>query len=199
MAGLNGRFEGRCAVVTGGASGIGWAVAMRLATEGAQVALWDHDALQLEKAVTDIGPSKVVGITVDVTDADAVQAAAARTAAELGKIDILITSAGVTGPNVPLCDYPIDDWKRVMDVNVNGLFYCNRSVVPHMLANGGYGRIVNLASVAGKEGNPGASAYSASKAAVIGLTKSLGKELATTNIRVNCVTPAGTAAMACTG
>ena len=190
MASLNSRFEGRCAVVTGGASGIGWAVAMRLAREGAQVALWDRDASQLEKAVTDIGPVKVIGITVDVTDADAVQAAAARTAAELGKIDILVTSAGITGPNVPLCDYPIDDWKRVIDVNLNGLFYCNRAVVPHMLANGGYGRIVNLASVAGKEGNPGASAYSASKAAVIGLTKSLGKELATTNIRVNCVTPA---------
>jgi 3-oxoacyl-[acyl-carrier protein] reductase len=190
MTSVNKRFDGRCAVVTGGASGIGFAIAARLAKEGAQVALWDRDTTQLEKAISDMSPSKVIGVTLDVADPEAVQAAAIRTAAEMGKIDILITSAGITGPNVPLCDYPIDDWKRVIDINLNGLFYCNRAVVPHMMANGGYGRIVNLASVAGKEGNPNASAYSASKAAVIGLTKSLGKELAKTNIRVNCVTPA---------
>ncbi len=190
MTSVNKRFDGRCAVITGGASGIGFAIAARLAKEGAQVALWDRDTTQLEKAISDMSPSKVIGVTVDVADPEAVHAAAIRTAAELGKIDILITSAGITGPNVPLCDYPIDDWKRVIDINLNGLFYCNRAVVPHMMANAGYGRIVNLASVAGKEGNPNASAYSASKAAVIGLTKSLGKELAKTNIRVNCVTPA---------
>ena len=191
MTGLNNnRFIGRCAIVTGGASGIGLSVAKRLAAEGAHVALWDRDTSQIEKSVFDMQPAKVIGLTVDVANPDAVEAAAISTANQLGKIDILITSAGITGPNVPLCDYPVNDWKRVIDINLNGLFYCNRAVVPHMMANGAYGRIVNLASVAGKEGNPGASAYSASKAAVIGLTKSLGKELAKTDIRVNCVTPA---------
>ena len=115
--------------------------------------------------------------------------AATSTAAALGGIDILVASAGITGPNVTLAEYPIDEWKRVIDVNLNGVFYCNRAVVPHM-QSGGYGRIVNIASIAGKEGNPNASAYSTSKAGVIGLTKSLGKELAKTEIRVNCVTPA---------
>ena len=127
--------------------------------------------------------------TVDVTDADAVQRAAADTAGALGRIDILIACAGITGPNASVWDYPLAEWDRVIDVNLNGVFYCNRAVVPHMLRND-YGRIVNIASIAGKEGNPNAAAYSASKAGVIGLTKSLGKELANTNVRVNCVTPA---------
>jgi 3-oxoacyl-[acyl-carrier protein] reductase len=126
---------------------------------------------------------------LDITDAEAVARAADETAAALGKLDILIASAGITGPNTTLWEYPVEEWRRVIDVNLNGLFYCNRAVVPHLLRNG-YGRIVNIASVAGKEGNPNASAYSTSKAGVIGLTKSLGKELAKTEIRVNCVTPA---------
>jgi 3-oxoacyl-[acyl-carrier protein] reductase len=126
---------------------------------------------------------------LDVTDADAVARAAAATVREQGRIDVLVCSAGITGPNATTWEYPPDAWRQVIDVNLNGLFYCNRAVVPAMLAND-YGRIVNIASVAGKEGNPNAPAYSASKAGVIGLTKSLGKELAKTGIRANCVTPA---------
>jgi 3-oxoacyl-[acyl-carrier protein] reductase len=146
------------------------------------------DAAALAAAPGRIGAA-VHGETLDLADAEAVQRAADATAKALGRIDILVASAGITGPNGPVWEYPADAWRRVMDVNVNGVFYCNRAVVPHMIA-GGYGRIVNIASVAGKEGNPNAAAYSASKAAVIGLTKSLGKELARTNVRVNCVTPA---------
>lgn len=177
---MAGRFANRRAVITGGASGIGAGIAARMIAEGAQVAIWDLD------------PAKVVAAHVeklDITDPDAVQRAADATAAALGGIDILVASAGISGPNGPVWEYPIAAWKQVMDINVNGVFYSNRAVVPHM-QRGGYGRIVNIASIAGKEGNPNASAYSASKAAVIGLTKSLGKELATSEIRVNCVTPA---------
>lgn len=177
------RFGGRVAVVTGGVSGIGAGIAQRLAAEGARLSLWDRDAAALAAAEA---PHKV---TLDVTDADAVQRAADATAAALGKIDILVTSAGITGPNLATWDYPVGAWDQVIDVNLNGVFYCNRAVVPLMQRNG-YGRIVNIASIAGKEGNPNASAYSASKAGVIGLTKALGKELASTEIRVNCVTPA---------
>lgn len=182
------RFAGRVAVVTGGVSGIGFAVARRLVDEGARLAVWDVNAAALADASARLG-TQVHTVALDLADADAVQAAADGTAQALGKIDILVASAGITGPNGPVWEYPVDAWKRVMDVNVNGVFYCNRAVVPHMMA-GGYGRIVNIASVAGKEGNPNASAYSTSKAAVIGLTKSLGKELAKTDVRVNCVTPA---------
>ena len=177
------RFAGRTAVVTGGVSGIGAGIAARLAAEGARVSLWDRDAAALEKAEA---PHK---IALEVTDAEAVQRAAEATAAMLGKIDIMVASAGITGPNHPTWDYPVAEWDRVIDVNLKGVFYCNRAVVPIMQRNG-YGRIVNIASIAGKEGNPNASAYSASKAGVIALTKSLGKELANTEIRVNCVTPA---------
>jgi NAD(P)-dependent dehydrogenase (short-subunit alcohol dehydrogenase family) len=186
---LNGspRFAGRNAIVTGGAAGIGRAIAARLVTEGAVVSLWDRDAGTLAEAAAATGAAHHA--VVDIADADGVAAAADATAAAFGKVDILVASAGITGPNVPLWEYPVREWQRVIDVNLNGLFYCNRAVVPHLLRNG-YGRIVNIASVAGKEGNPNASAYSASKAAVIGLTKSLGKELAKTEIRVNCVTPA---------
>jgi len=181
-------FEGRTAVITGGAAGIGQAVARRLVDSGARVALWDRDPQALEAAKAVLGPATVT-LALDVADAGAVDRAAREAAAALGAIDVLVCSAGITGPNTTVWDYPVDEWKRVFDVNVHGLFYCNRAIVPHMRAKN-YGRIVNIASVAGKEGNPNASAYSASKAAVIGLTKSLGKELATTGIRVNCVTPA---------
>lgn len=182
------RFAGRRAIVTGAASGIGRDIAARLAAEGAAVALWDMQPDALAEARQATGARHHVA--VDVTDADAVTAAMAGTIAALGgEIDVLVASAGITGPNAPVRDYPVDAWRRVIDVNLNGVFLCNRAVVPSMERNG-YGRIVNIASVAGKEGNPNAAAYSASKAGVIGLTKSLGKELAGTEIRVNCVTPA---------
>jgi 3-oxoacyl-[acyl-carrier protein] reductase len=182
------RFEGRVAIVTGGASGIGLAAAARLLREGARLAVWDRDAATLQGLAGQLG-GDVLAIPLDVTDHEAVRRAADDTAQALGKIDILVASAGLAGPVHTTWDYPIEEWKRVFDVNIHGLFYCNRYVVPHMMANG-YGRIVNIASIAGKEGNPNAAPYSASKAAVIGLTKSLGKELAKTEIRVNCITPA---------
>ena len=183
-----GRFAGRRAVITGGASGIGLGVAARLAAEGAAVCLWDRDRDAIARAVAELGASGM-GLGVDIASWEEVERAAAETVQQLGGIDILVASAGITGPNAVLWEYPIEAWRQVIEVNLNGLFHCNRAVVPHMLA-GGYGRIVNIASVAGKEGNPNASAYSTSKAAVIGLTKSLGKELATRNITVNAVTPA---------
>jgi 2-dehydro-3-deoxy-L-rhamnonate dehydrogenase (NAD+) len=181
-------FKGRAAVITGGAVGIGFAIAQRLVSSGARVSLWDRDAAALDRARATLGGTTDARV-VDVVDAHGVDAAAKATAAALGRIDALICSAGITGPNTALWEYPVDAWRQVIDVNLNGVFYCNRAIVPIMQAQD-YGRIVNIASVAGKEGNPNASAYSASKAAVIGLTKSLGKELAKTGIRVNCVTPA---------
>ena len=185
---MAGRFAGRCAVVTGGVSGIGAGIATRLASEGATLSLWDRDAGTL----ADI-QSRTRGAThtvaVDVTDVEAVYAAAAETMRATGRIDILVASAGIAGPSAPLADYPIDAWHRVIDVNLNGVFYCNRAVVPHM-QKAGYGRIVNIASIAGKEGNANIAAYSAAKAGVIALTKSLGKELVQTEIRVNCIAPA---------
>jgi len=181
------RFDGRTAIITGGATGIGLAIAARITREGGKVSLWDRDAARLDAARAAIGGAH--SQTLNIADADAVARVAATTAAALGKIDILVCSAGITGPNTSLAAYPVEDWRQVIDVNLNGIFYCNKFIVPFMERNG-YGRIVNIASVAGKEGNPNASAYSASKAGVIGLTKSLGKELAKTEIRVNCVTPA---------
>jgi 3-oxoacyl-[acyl-carrier protein] reductase len=181
-------FGGRTAVVTGGAAGIGFAVAERLVASGARVSLWDRDQAALSKASTALGGATDTRV-VDVADPTMVDAAAREAAAELLRVDVLVCSAGITGPNVPLAEYPVAAWRQVVDVNLNGVFYCNRAIVPIMHARD-YGRIVNIASVAGKEGNPNASAYSASKAGVIGLTKSLGKELAKTGIRVNCVTPA---------
>jgi 3-oxoacyl-[acyl-carrier protein] reductase len=181
-------FQGRHAVVTGGATGLGWAIAQRLMQSGGTVTLWDRDQSAVVDAALRLGKG-ASAVTVDVSDHAAVQRAVQSTLGEAPRIDALVNSAGITGPNVKLWDYPVDAWRQVMDVNLTGLFMCCREVVPVMRQHG-YGRIVNIASVAGKEGNPNASAYSASKAAVIGLTKSLGKELADTQIRVNCVTPA---------
>ena len=183
-----GRYVGRSAIVTGGASGLGRAVAARIVAEGGRVALWDLNADALAAARDAVGASNVQAL--DVSDQAAVEAAAQASAAALGgTVDVLVCSAGITGATVPVQDFPVDSWLRVFDINVHGLFYCNRAIVPLMLAQG-YGRIVNVASVAGKEGNPNASAYSASKAAVIGFTKSLGKELAGKGVIANAITPA---------
>ncbi|TMG84503.1 MAG: SDR family oxidoreductase [Betaproteobacteria bacterium] len=181
-------FNGRTAVITGGAAGIGLAVAQRLVASGGRVSLWDRDATALDQARGALGAATDARV-VDVTDAASVEAATQETVLALDRIDALVCSAAITGPNTTMWDYPVDAWRQVMEINVNGVFLCTRALVPAMLKND-YGRIVNIASVAGKEGNPNASAYSASKAAVIGLTKSLGKELAKTGIRANCVTPA---------
>lgn len=188
VSAYTGRFAGRTAVITGGASGLGKAVAKRIVAEGGKVALWDLSAENLAAAKDEVGAADIQAL--DVSDQAAVEAAAKASAAALGgKVDVLVCSAGITGATAPVHEYPVDSWLRVFDINVNGLFYCNRAIVPLMLANG-YGRIVNIASVAGKEGNPNASAYSASKAAVIGLTKSLGKELAGKGVIANSLTPA---------
>ncbi|WP_303830861.1 SDR family NAD(P)-dependent oxidoreductase [Asticcacaulis taihuensis] len=181
------RFKGRTAIVTGAASGLGKAAAARIVAEGGHVVLWDLNAEALESAKAETGAAGVVAL--DVSDLAAVSAAAKASKEILGKIDILINSAGITGATVPVWEFPVESWLKVMDINLNGLFYCCREVIPFML-EGGYGRIVNVASVAGKEGNPNASAYSASKAGVIGLTKSLGKELAQKGVIVNALTPA---------
>jgi NAD(P)-dependent dehydrogenase (short-subunit alcohol dehydrogenase family) len=178
------RLDGQIAVVTGGASGIGLATAQRLAAEGARVSIWDIDEAAAQKS-----GCAAHTVRLDQADFTSVRAAAQSTISAFGRIDILVVSAGITGPNTTVEEYPDDAWRRVIDVNLNGVFYCNQAVVPIMRQNN-YGRIVNVASVAGKEGNPNASAYSASKAGVIGLTKSLGKELAKTGITVNAVTPA---------
>jgi NAD(P)-dependent dehydrogenase (short-subunit alcohol dehydrogenase family) len=181
------RFEHRVAVVTGGASGLGLEAAARIAVEGGKVSLWDRDGESLAAAAAAI-PSAQVS-KVDVTDLEQVTAAATQACDRFGRIDILISSAAITGPTATLWEYPPQEWRRVIDIDLNGVFNTCRAIVPFMLKND-YGRIVNISSVAGKEGNPNASAYSTAKAAVIGLTKSLGKELAATGIRVNCVTPA---------
>ncbi|MBA29000.1 SDR family NAD(P)-dependent oxidoreductase [uncultured Hyphomonas sp.] len=181
------RFAGKTAVITGGASGLGLASGQRIAEEGGNVFLWDMDGEGLEKAQKKIPSAHIKQI--DITDPQAVEKAAAQAAEKTGVIDVLINSAGITGATGPVQEFPIDSWRKVMQINLDGTFYCCRAIIPHMLKNG-YGRIINIASVAGKEGNPNASAYSASKAGVIGLTKSLGKELAQTGITANCVTPA---------
>lgn len=182
-----GRFQGRNAIITGAASGSGKAVAKRIVEEGGRVALWDVNAEALAAAQAETGAD--VTVTLDISKEAEVTRAAAASHEALGHLDLLLCSAGITGATVPVKDFPVESWQRVIDINLNGVFYCCRAVVPYLLQNG-YGRIVNLASVAGKEGNPNASAYSASKAGVIGFTKSLGKELATSGVLANVVTPA---------
>ena len=181
-------LAGRHAVITGGAVGLGFAIAERVLTSGGTVTLWDRDEAALQRAKREL-KGAVNTVIVNVADHASVVSALTQTVAINPAIDALVNSAGITGPNVKVWDYPPQDWQDVMQVNLNGLFYCCREVVPHMRARN-YGRIVNIASVVGKDGNPNASAYSASKAAVMALTKSLGKELADTGVRVNCVTPA---------
>jgi 2-dehydro-3-deoxy-L-rhamnonate dehydrogenase (NAD+) len=183
-------LQKRHAVVTGAAQGIGFAVAERLLSSGASVTLWDRDGELLTSAVRELDAGDSAdAVTVDVTDAQSVGTAAAVTAEKFGKIDILIANAGISGPNLKTWEYPVDVWKQIIEVDLIGVFLCCRAVVPFMLRQK-YGRIVNVSSIAGKEGNPNASGYSAAKAGVIAFTKSLGKELADQNIAVNCITPA---------
>ena len=181
-------LNGHVAIVTGGAQGIGQAIVERFAASGATVEIWDLDGDLAQETAASIGGT-VHARAVDVTDAEAVVRAAKACEEAHGPIDILVANAGIAGPNIPTWEYPLDAWGRVMRINVDGPFHCCRAVVPSMVTQG-YGRIVIVASIAGKEGNPNASAYSASKAAVIALTKSLGKELAGVDIAVNCITPA---------
>jgi 3-oxoacyl-[acyl-carrier protein] reductase len=185
-------LKDRHTVITGGASGLGYAISQRMIASGASVTWWDVNTevmANASKAIRTETGADVHCEKVDVTQHISVVAALARTIQKRGKVDILVNSAGITGPNVKLADYPPEAWAQVINVNLNGTFHCCRELVTHMQGNS-YGRIVNIASVAGKEGNPNASAYSASKAAVIALTKSLGKELANSGVLVNCVTPA---------
>ncbi|TFI57652.1 SDR family oxidoreductase [Sphingomonas parva] len=187
MTKYSGRFDGRTAIVTGGASGLGLETARRIVAEGGRVVLWDLSADNLAGAREVTGAEHAIAL--DVSDAAAVARAAEESNRVLGRIDILVASAGITGATAPVHEFPIDSFQRVVEINLYGVFYCCREIVPYMLANG-YGRIVNVASVAGKEGNPNASAYSASKAGVIGFTKSLGKELAGKGVIANSLTPA---------
>jgi 3-oxoacyl-[acyl-carrier protein] reductase len=180
-------FKGRTAVVTGGARGIGLACAAKIAAGGGRVALWDRDMDRAKQSAASLGDA--IAVEVDVTSEQSLNEAVAKTEKDLAAPDILVASAGITGPNNTVIQYPVDAWKQVLEINLTGVFLSNRAVAPGMVKRG-WGRIVNIASVAGKEGNPNASAYSASKAGVIGLTKSLGKELATSGVLVNCVAPA---------
>ena len=183
-------LEGRKAVVTGGAQGIGRAIAERLLQSGASVALWDRDeSLGNDAAGTLSERGRCIALAVDVTDHSAVEHVTKATIDRLGGLDILVCNAGIAGPSATVVDYPVEAWKSVVDIDLNGVFYCMRAVVPHMIAQN-YGRICSTASIAGKEGNPNAAPYSAAKAAVIALTKSLGKELAGYDVAVNCITPA---------
>jgi 2-dehydro-3-deoxy-L-rhamnonate dehydrogenase (NAD+) len=183
-------LAGRMAVVTGGAQGIGRAIVERLLASDARVAIWDRDRALGERAAGELNAQgRIIALEVDVTDPQAVERARDDTLAAFGRIDILVNNAGISGPNVPTWEYPIEAWRQVLSINLDGPFHCCRAVAPSMIAQN-YGRVVNVASIAGKEGNPNAPAYSASKAGLIALTKSLGKELAGYDIAVNCVTPA---------
>jgi 3-oxoacyl-[acyl-carrier protein] reductase len=183
-------LDGRCAVVTGGAQGIGRAIAQRFLDSGAAVAIWDRDVRLAEETAQALkARGRVVAFAVDVADYASVERGRDMTLKGFGRIDILVNNAGIGGPTQATWEYPLDAWRQVMAVNLDGPFHCCRAAVPHMIA-ANYGRIVNVASVAGKEGNPSASAYAAAKSGVIALTKALGKELATYDIAVNCITPA---------
>ena len=181
-------LDGQVAAVTGGAQGIGLAIARRLSQSGAKLAIWDIDGDLVEAAASKMQPT-ALPVRMNITRYEDAERAVAETESALGPITILVNSAGVAGKNTTVASYPVEEWRRVIDINLNGTFYVNRAVASGMKVRN-YGRIVNIASIAGKEGNPNASAYSASKAAVIGLTKSLGKELAGLDIAVNCITPA---------
>ena len=181
-------LDNRTAIITGGAQGFGLAITERFLDSGASVIIWDFDKLAVEKTIKKLNNSKLSSAIVDVTNFDQVSTEVEKITKNK-KIDIFINNAGIAGQNATVWDYPVDEWKKVLDLNLNAVFYCLKAITPHMIKNN-YGRIVNIASIAGKEGNPNASAYSTSKAGVIGLTKSLGKELANKNIAVNTVTPA---------
>tara|TARA_B100001121_G_scaffold307098_1_gene327898 strand:- start:1480 stop:2229 length:750 start_codon:yes stop_codon:yes gene_type:complete len=182
-------LKNRVAIVTGGAQGFGLAITKRFIDSGAKVIIWDIDEEETKKALNKINSKNLYYQLVDVSNIDAINKNLFQVEESHGKIDVFINNAGITGMNATVADYPVDEWNKVINLNLNSVFYCCKAVVPFMKKKN-YGRIVNIASIAGKEGNPNASAYSASKAGVIGLTKSLGKELAQNNIAVNCVTPA---------
>ena len=182
-------LNNKVAIVTGGAQGFGLAISKRIIQSGGKVVIWDIDEIVAKSALKEIGSNNLSFKKVDVTNFIEIEKALEETENNLGKIDIFINNAGITGMNAKIWDYPLDEWKKVIELDLNSTFYCCKAVVPYMIKNN-YGRIVNISSIAGKEGNPNASAYSTAKAGVIGFTKSLGKELADKNIAVNCVTPA---------
>tara|TARA_B100001559_G_C16323684_1_gene540017 strand:- start:7 stop:756 length:750 start_codon:yes stop_codon:yes gene_type:complete len=182
-------FNDRAAIVTGGAQGFGLAITKRLIQYGGKVIIWDIDEEAIKKAEKEMNSENLSFQLVDVTDFEAIENSVKKLETKLGKIDIFVNNAGITGMNAKVWDYPLDEWKKVIELDLNSTFYCCKAIVPHMIKNN-YGRIINISSIAGKEGNPNASAYSTAKAGVIGLTKSLGKELADKNIAVNCITPA---------
>ena len=182
-------LKDRVAIITGGAQGFGLAISKRIIQSGGKVVIWDIDEIAIKSALDEVNSENLSFKKVDVTNFAEIEKALLETEKELGKIDIFVNNAGITGMNAKVWDYPLDEWKKVIELDLNSTFYCCKAVVPHMIKNN-YGRIVNIASIAGKEGNPNASAYSTAKAGVIGFTKSLGKELADKNIAVNCVTPA---------
>jgi|TARA_B100000767_G_scaffold216898_1_gene204514 3-oxoacyl-[acyl-carrier protein] reductase len=182
-------LKDRVAIITGGAQGFGLAISKRIIQSGGKVVIWDIDETAVESALKEINSKDLSSKKVNVTNFAEIEKALLETENELGKIDIFVNNAGITGMNAKVWDYPLEEWKKVIELDLNSTFYCCKAVVPHMIKNN-YGRIVNIASIAGKEGNPNASAYSTAKAGVIGFTKSLGKELADKNIAVNCVTPA---------